>query len=530
MASDPERILLFRRGRGADVPASRFGNKAANLARMAALDLPVPPGFALGVDLCREYYRRGRRLPDDLPALLDEGIAFLETATGLEFGGRRNPLLVSVRSGSAVSMPGMMTTVLNVGLNRETLQGLILRRGNPRFAWDSYRRLLENFSEVAGLDPGLFHGAVRSEMASAGAQDQTELDFRALRSLSERYERLLRQHTGTAFPSDVRAQLTAAARTVLESWMSQRARAFRLTNGLDDAGGTAVTVQAMVYGNLGPDSGAGVMFTRNPWTGDDRPVIDFKRGVQGEDVVSQSRTSRRNDLASLFPDAHRELVDAGHRLEGAFRDMQDVEFTLEGRKLYLLQTRAGAREPLAAVRIALDLVHAGLIERSEAARRLEQIDLEAIEVTEVADPAEPIATGEPASLGVATGSLAFSRAKAIDMAPHGPVILVREDLVADDLKALQLSAGAVLPHGSRTSHAIVIARQMGKVVVVHCPSIVIDEEARRFRVAQREFLEGDTVTLDGATGRIYSGAVRFATHPPTDLIEAARGLRAALAA
>ena len=530
MASDPERILLFRRGLGAEVPATRFGNKAANLARMAGLELPVPPGFALSVDVCREYYRRGRHLPDDLPGLLEEGIDFLEKTTGLEFGGRRNPLLVSVRSGSAVSMPGMMTTVLNVGLNRETVSGLILRRGNPRFAWDSYRRLLENFAEVVGLEAGLFSGAVRAEMASEGALDQGELDFRALRELSEKYERLLRQHTGLAFPSDARGQLSAAARAVLESWMSPRARAFRLTNGLDDTGGTAVTVQAMVYGNLGPGSGAGVMFTRNPWTGEDRPVIDFKRGVQGEDVVSQSRTSRTNDLASLFPEVHRELLDAGLRLERAFRDMQDVEFTIEDRQLYLLQTRAGAREPLAALRIALDLVHAGWIDRPEAARRLERIDLDSISISEVAEAASPIAEGEAASIGVASGTLAFSTAQALEMAPRSPVILVRNDLVADDLPALQVAVGAIVPRGSRTSHAIVIARQMGKVVVVHCPGLEIDEDGRRFRASGHEYLEGDPVTVDGATGRIYAGTVHFVRRPPTELIEDVRRLRTALPA
>jgi pyruvate, orthophosphate dikinase len=525
--SETERILLFAQGQGADVPAARFGNKAANLARMASLGLPVPPGFALGVELCREYYRRGRRLPEDLSALLEEGIAFLQRMTGLEFGSRRNPLLVSVRSGSAVSMPGMMTTVLNVGLNRDTVQGLILRRGNPRFAWDSYRRLLENFAEVVGAEPGALSAAVRTAMTSAGAQDQAELDFRSLRELAGAYERVLKQRTGQPFPADPRAQLTAASRAILESWTSRRARAFRLTNGLDDSAGTAITVQAMVYGNLGPDSGAGVMFSRNPWTGEDRPLIDFKRGVQGEDVVSQSRTSRRNHLATLFPDLHRELLAAGRRLEIAFGDMQDVEFTIEGRKLYLLQTRSGAREPLAALRIALDLLHEGVVDRDTALGRIGRLDLEAIATSEIVEATDPIAHGEAASLGVASGALAFSTESVTEMASRGPVILVREDLSTDDLRTLQIAAGALLPHGSRTSHAIVVARQMGKVVVVHCPEITIDAGGRRLVASGRELIEGDTVTIDGATGRVYAGTVRFVTRPPTELLDAVRGLRAA---
>ena len=529
MSSDPGRLLLFAQGRTDPATSAQFGNKAANLARMAGLGLRVPPGFALSIDLCREYYRRGRRLPEDLPALLDEGIGFLERETHLEFGGRRNPLLVSVRSGSEVSMPGMMTTVLNVGLNRDTVHGLLLRRGNPRFAWDSYRRLLENYAEVVRVEPSALHGSLRSAMAAAGAEDQTELDFRSLRELSGAYERVLKQRSGQPFPSDVRAQLTAACRAVLESWMSPRARAFRLTNGLGESGGTAVTVEAMVYGNLGADSGAGVMFTRNPWTGEDRPLIDFKRGVQGEDVVSQSRTERRNDLAVLFPDLHRELVTAGRRLETEFRDMQDVEFTIEGRKLYLLQTRAGAREPLAALRIALDLHREGLVDRVEALRRVDRLDLDAIALSEIAGPAEPIAHGEPASLGVATGALAFSPEAVVEMAPRGPVILVREDLSTDDLRALQLATGAILPRGSRTSHAIVVARQMGKVVVVHCPEVTIVPSGRRCRIGDRELLEGDPVTVDGATGRIYPGSVRFVTRPPSDLLDAVRGLRVAAA-
>jgi len=524
--SEPSRILLFSPGQGAEVAAADFGNKAANLARMAALGLPVPPGFALHVDLCREYYDRGRRLSDDLGSLLEEGVRFLERATGLEFGSRRNPLLVSVRSGSAVSMPGMMSTVLNVGLNRDTVQGLILRRGNPRFAWDSYRRLLENFAEVTGVEPGVFSAAVRAAMATDGALDQSELDFRSLRELSGTYERLFKQRNAQPFPADARTQLTAACRAVLDSWMSRRARAFRLTHGLDDTGGTAITVQAMVYGNLGPESGAGVMFTRNPWNGEHQPLIDFKRAVQGEDVVSQSRTARRNHLATLFPEAHRELLDAGRRLEEVFRDMQDVEFTIEGRKLYLLQTRAGAREPLAALRIALDLAHEGLLSRAEALERLRGLDLDAIVISEIADAGEPVARGEPASLGVASGRLAFSNASATEMAGRGPVILVRDDLAADDLAALQLAVGAILPRGSRTSHAIVVARQMGKVVVVHCPEISIDPEARALRIGTRELAEGDPVTVDGATGRIFAGTVRYVTRAPTDLLAAARELRA----
>jgi pyruvate, orthophosphate dikinase len=522
MPSDPQRFVRFGPGLSTPAPAERFGNKAFVLARMASMGLPVPPGFALSVDVCRDYFANARGIPPYVPDLLREGITYLEASTGLGFGNPKRPLLVSVRSGSPVSMPGMMTTVLNVGLSRETLPGLILRRGNPRFAWDSYRRLLENFAEVGGVDPGKLDEALRATMSGAGARDQSEMDFRALRDLATAYERTLQRVTGETFPDDVMEQLRLATRAVLDSWMNPRAQKFREQNRLNDVGGTAVTVQAMVFGNLGRDSGAGVMFTRNPWNGENRPLIDFKLAAQGEDVVSRSRGSNHNAMERVFPALHRELVAYGRRLEAEFGDMQDVEFTVEERRLFLLQTRAGAREPLAALRITLDLAQEDRIRPDEARARLARLDLDRIVIHETPESARPIAQGEPASIGVASGAVAFSAREAVELARHGPVILVKDDLVPDDIAALDSAVGAVMPRGSRTSHAIVVARQMGKAVVVNCPTLEVDPVAHRFRVGEREVRAGDTISIDGATGRIYPGRIEFRARHPVDLLERAR--------
>ena len=361
-------------------------------------------------------------------------------------------------------------------------------------------------------------------MSSVEARDQSEIDFRALRDLATAYERILRRVSGKPFPQETPEQLLLATQAVLESWMSPRARQFRERNHLEHVGGTAVTIQAMVFGNLGRDSGAGVMFTRNPWNGEHRPLIDFKLAVQGEGVVSRSRRTGRDDLERVFPDLLRELTTIGGRLEAEFGDMQDVEFTVEERRLFLLQTRGGAREPLAALRIALDLADEGRIGRDEARFRIAALDLDRIVVHEMPTHRDPLAQGEPASLGVATGTVAFSPAEAVEASHHGPVILVKDDLVPDDLAALESAAGAVMPRGSRTSHAIVVARQMGKAVVVNCPLVEVDPVARRFRVGETEVHAGDTISIDGATGRIYTGRVEFRTRRPDELLERARSL------
>jgi pyruvate, orthophosphate dikinase len=529
MPIESDRLVAFGSGLSTEAPRDRFGNKAFALARMASLGLPVPPGFVLSVDVCRDYFTNQRALPPYLPELLREGIAHLERATGFGFGNPRRPLLVSVRSGSPVSMPGMMTTVLNVGLSRDTLPGLILRRGNPRFAWDSYRRLLENFAEVEGVDPGKLDQLLRGTMNVAGARDQSEMDFRALRDLASAYERALERVRGVPFPDDVSEQLLRATRAVLDSWMNPRAQRFRERNGLNDVGGTAVTVQAMVFGNLGRDSGAGVMFTRNPWNGENRPLVDFKLAVQGEDVVSRSRRVERSSLERVFPALYEELVSIGRRLESEFRDMQDVEFTVEERRLFLLQTRSGAREPLAALRIALDLVDEGRIGADEARDRLAHLRLDWIVIHETPETAPLLAQGEPASLGVATGQVAFSAREAVELARNGPVILVKDDLVPDDIAALDSAEGAVMPRGSRTSHGIVVARQMGKAVVVDCPTVEVDPIAHRLRVGNREVRAGEMISIDGATGSIYTGRVEFRARHPEDLLARARTLTPALA-
>ncbi len=529
MPSEDGRLVRFGPQVSGEAPIDRFGFKTHGLARMASLGLPVPPGFALSVDVCREYYSNGRILPSYLSDYLHAGTRYLETATGYGFGDPRRPLLVSVRSGSPVSMPGMMATILNVGLTRETLSGLIVRWGDPRFAWDSYRRLLENLGEVMGVDPALRDEALRSTLSAAGAREPSEMDFRALRDLSSAYERVLRRARGEPFPEEPRDQLLRAVRAVLDSWMSPRAQRFRERNRLDSSGGTAVTVQAMVFGNLGRDSGAGVFFTRNPWNGEPRPLIDFRLSVQGEDVVSRSRRAGRDDFERLFPELHQGLLRYGRRLEAEFHDMQDVEFTVEAKRLYLLQTRAAAREPLAALRVALDLEAEGRIGPAEARSRLASLDLGKIVVHEAPPDVDLLARGEPASIGVAVGMVAFSPQEVEELARRGPVILVRDDLTADDLGALDSAVGALMPRGSRTSHAIVVARQMQKAVVVNCPSVEVDPVARRLRVGDREVRAGETISLDGATGSVYAGKVDFRPKRPEELLGRARLIGLALA-
>lgn len=515
-----EEQVLLRLGTGIseEAPVQLFGNKAAMLAHLGALGLPIPPGFSLSSRVCQAYFRRGRKLPEYLPDRLEEGLAGLERSAGHRLGDARNPLLVSVRSGSSVSMPGMMSTLLNVGLNQETVEGLILRTGEPRFAWDAYRRLLEGFSEVLGLDAASFQRAREEAMASCGATDQRDLDHRALRRLASSYETAVREGWGHPFPPRGRDQLDLALKCVLDSWMCPRAKSFRATHGLHRLAGTAVTVQEMVFGNLGVDSGAGVMFTRNPWTGEDRPLVDFQRGMQGEDVVSRSRASGRDELSARLPQVYTELTDAGRKVEASLRDMQDIEFTVQEGSLFLLQTRRGLREPLASLRIALDLHREGIIDRPEAAARLQGLRLERISVQEVDPNAVPAFRGEPASAGVVTGKIALS----VDVRAPGALVLVVADLLADDLAALGNTVGVIMPRGSRTSHAVVVAREMGKTVIVNCPGLEIDAQRRLIRVAGHEYPEGTELTLDGASGLVYEGKVQSDSHAPVDLLRSAQ--------
>ncbi len=506
-----------------EVSRERFGNKAATLVEMSGLGVPVPPGFALSVEVCEEYFANGGRLPDDMTELLREGIAGLEEATGQIFGSPRRPLLVSVRSGAAISMPGIMETVLNVGLNRDAVRGLLSRTGNPRFAWDCYRRFLAQFGDVVyAHDPARYRVLLREAMDREGVPDEAELDTTSLRDLAFQYERLFAD-AGTPFPANVPTQLLACTEAVLRSWRSPRAEAFRRLQLADDARGTAVTVQAMVFGNLDAASGAGVAFTRNPWSGESELTLDFRFGAQGEEVVSGEQTGLDQvNFARVLPAQSASLRTIGILLERHYRDMQDIEFTIQAGELFILQSRDGKRTPLATLRIAVDLVDEGVLDEIEAGQQLAGLDIEAIRVRRVATAAEPIANGTPASGGVASGTIAFSAERAEQDALETPVILIRPTASPDDIEGIRAAAGLLVSRGGRTSHAAVVARQLGKVCVVNCNALVIDLGRHRCEIGGAEFREGDVISIDGDTGAVYRGTVEVKEERPDVLIKAVK--------
>lgn len=500
-----------------DLPsAEQVGAKAANLARMAALGLPVPPAFVLPVSLCAATVSGESKARKALEEGLAEGIAFLEERTGRRFGDGRQPLLVSVRSGAARSMPGMLETVLDVGCTRLATQGLIRMTGHPRFAWDCRRRFLESYgSVVLNLDPHGFDRAAAALAATEGLPDALDLDGEALERLSEAYQHFI-EEADESVPDAPMEQVLAAAQAVYRSWMSPRAVAYRRIERLEHLAGTAVTVQAMVYGNRGLTSGAGVAFSRNPSTGDAAPMIDVLLSAQGEEVVSGSRTPLGEEvLRAAVPEAAAELRDVLVRLERAFGDVQDVEFTVEDGRLFILQTRNAKRTPQAALRIAVALVEEGLITPHEALARLDDLDMDGLSETRLAGTGDPVAYGTGASTGVACGRVAFSSETAQRMAGGGePVILVRPDTSTADVTGFSVASGILTAVGGRTAHAALVARQMGKPSVVGCAALVMDEAGHVARIAGQEIREGDWLALDGGTGAIYPGRFEIVTSRP----------------
>jgi pyruvate,orthophosphate dikinase len=509
-------------------PPALVGAKAHGLMRMQAIGLRVPPAFVLGTAWCERTLAESK-LPAGLLRELPKAVAGLERLAGRYLGDPRRPLLVSVRSGAAHSMPGMMKTVLNVGLSDTTLPGLLRLTGNPRLAWDSYRRLVAAFGElVAGIAPESL-----SEYARPGAQAaEPALDFASLRAATQRLLSLYRERAREPFPQDPREQLERAVLSVFNSWNSPQAQRFRETNGLPQWPGTAVTVQAAVFGNASRLSGAGVGFTRDPISGAPDPTIDFRFNAQGEDVVSgRALADGAGDLADVLPAAWRELHDAAKRLEREFGDMQDIEFTIEDGDLYFLQTRAGGRTPLAAARIAADLCELGIIERAAALSRIDALAPSSLRrtVLEAADGAAPerLARALAASAGVATGEIALDEARVrARRAAGASVIYVRQTADTGDLAALQLAAGLLTRTGARTAHAAVVARQLGMTCLVGCTSLCIDFERRRVRFDARELAEGDLISLDGNEECVYAGAVRTRVDEPRALLDRIARLRA----
>ncbi len=505
-------------------PAEEIGAKAANLAKMAAMGLPVPPAFVLPVKLCADiiagHAHAERRLRDGLK----EGIAFLEEATGKRFGDRSQPLLVSVRSGAARSMPGMLDTVLNVGCTSSAVHGLIRATGRPRLAWDCRRRFLESFGEtVLGLDPAPFAARLAELVAAEGVANDRELDSEALERLAEDEQAQMEDRDDGLF-DDAVAQLEAAAQAVYWSWMSERAQTYRKLQRLGDLEGTAVTVQAMVFGNGGLASGAGVAFSRDPSTGGARPMIDLVLDAQGEDVVSGRRTpDSEAAIARALPTTEAELGDILKRLEREFRDVQDVEFTVEDSKLWILQTRSAKRTPRAAVRIAIDLVHEDLITAAQALERIAGIDLASLTEISLVAPGEPASSGIGASGGIAIGRATFDSESAERLSATGePVILLRPDTSTADVAGFAVAAGIVTAVGARTSHAALVARQMGKPCVVGCADLRIDLEARRAQLGGHRLSEGDWITIAGDAGTLHLGRCQtVATRPEAELAEIA---------
>ncbi len=508
-----------------EAPAEEFGNKAEGLATMAGLGIPVPPGFSLNVCVCEDYYNNGKKIPEYLPDLLNKNIAFIEKATGSGFGSSRRPLLISVRSGAPVSMPGIMDTLLNVGLNRETLRGLIFLTGNPRFAWDTYRRFMQNFGEIVfGQDPAVFQSLLLEKMKQEAVPDEVELDSGSLKELVSEYERVFFTGTGRRFPEDVYEQLILAVEGVIKSWHNPRAEAFRKIHTVGEARGTGVTVQAMVFGNMGSHSGAGVAFTRNPWQGDNELVVDFKFGAQGEDVVSgdQSATTQK-ELSSAMPGTFEELRKTAKKLEMHFRDMQDIEFTVQEGELYLLQTRSGKRSPYAALKIAVNMCQEGIISPADVMYMIRDIDIDAITLQRVKSKDYPVAIGIPASSGVASGKIVLSSQRAETEAKSGSdTILVRETASPDDLPGINVARGILTARGARTSHAAVVARQMGKICVVNCSTLEINASRHRCYLGGQELREGEIITIDGNSGMVYIGAVEVIDERPEDLVALVR--------
>ncbi|WP_316227295.1 PEP/pyruvate-binding domain-containing protein [Bradyrhizobium sp. SZCCHNR1047] len=518
-------MMMVRIGDGRrELPgAEEVGAKAANLARMAALGLPVPPAFVLPVQLCADVVAGKGQATRQLVDGLKGGIAFLEQATGKSFGCSRNPLLVSVRSGAARSMPGMLDTVLNVGCTSRAVRGLVRATGRPRLAWDCRRRLLESYAEtVIGIDPAPLAERLSEMIAAEGVSNERELDSEALERLVCDEHKLLEEADDDGWLEDAAVQLERSARAVYRSWTSERARTYRRLEGLEHLEGTAVTVQAMVFGNGGMSSGAGVAFSRDPSTGADEPVIDVMFDSQGEDVVSGRRTPEtERALSRALPDVALGLRATLKRLESEFRDVQDIEFTIEEGRLWILQTRAAKRTPRAALRIAVDLVHEGSITQEEALGRLEGIDVEALTETSLVSAGQPAAVGVAASGGVATGRAAFDSASAERLAAAGdPVILIRHDTSTADIAGFAAASGIVTAVGARTAHASLVARQMGKPCVVGCAAIRVDGEAQQARIGAAVVSLGDWITVDGNTGRLYLGRGEIvAQRPEAELAE-----------
>ncbi|HWD38585.1 MAG TPA: pyruvate, phosphate dikinase [Fimbriimonas sp.] len=513
-----KRVYLFREGNA--TMRDLLGGKGANLAEMTNIGLPVPPGFTITTEVCTEYYQDGKKLPTGLADEMKAAVKDVEQQMGRTFGGAEKPLLVSVRSGAKFSMPGMMDTVLNLGLNDTTIKALIAETGNERFVYDSYRRFIMMFSDVAfgiskhGFDEEIF-GKYK---ARVGAKNDLDLDANQLKEVSQLFLEHVRTHAGREFPSDPFEQLELSVEAVFKSWNNDRAIYYRRTEKIPDEIGTAVNVQSMVYGNAGFDCGTGVAFTRDPSTGEHRIFGEYLMNAQGEDVVAGVRTPVPIDeLEKQNKEVYTEFMDLATKLENHYKDMQDLEFTIEHGKLFMLQCRSGKRTGPAAVNIAVDMVHQGLITKEEAINRVTGSHLDQLLHPRIdpsgLDNAKRLATGLAASPGAAVGKVVFDADTAADLGTHGgqneKVILVRDETNPDDVHGMMASQGVLTARGGKTSHAAVVARGFGIPCVAGAESLSVDVHHRQFKVGDTVVREGDVITMDGSSGAVYLGELKL---------------------
>lgn len=512
MPQEKKYVYFFGGGKAEGTAAMRnlLGGKGANIAEMTNLGIPVPPGYTISTEVCTIYYESGGKYPPEIERQIDENLKKLEDLMGRKLGDPDNPLLVSVRSGARVSMPGMMDTVLNLGLNDQTVKGLIKNTNNERFAYDAYRRFIQMFgSVVLGLSHDDFEEIIDEKKKELGVTLDTELDAEALKDLVVKFKAMIKQKKGIDFPEDARKQLDMARDAVFRSWNNPRAITYRKIHGIPGDWGTAVNVQAMVFGNMGDDSGTGVAFTRDPATGEKKYYGDYLRNAQGEDVVAGIRTPKPiSELEKEMPEIYRQLTDIFEKLEKHYRDVQDVEFTIQQGKLYMLQTRNAKRTAQAAVKIACDMVREGLITKEEALLRVEPAQLDQLLHKRIDPKAklQVVAKGVAASPGAAVGAVVFTADDAAARGGKGEkVILVRKETSPDDIHGMAAAQGILTTRGGKTSHAAVVARGMGTPCVSGCEAITVNEVARQFTVAGHVVKEGDIITIDGTDGRVILG-------------------------
>jgi pyruvate,orthophosphate dikinase len=500
-----------------------LGGKGAGLAEMTNAGLPVPPGFTIQTEVCREYMRNNT-VSKEVDRQMEEALGKLETLQGQKLGKGENPLLVSVRSGAKFSMPGMMDTILNLGLNDQSVVALAQRTNNPRFAYDSYRRLIQMFGNVVlDVEKPVFDEIFDAKKKQKKTKFDTGLDAKALQEVIAEYKKAVKKHAKRDFPQDANEQLVMARDAVFRSWQNDRAKHYRRINNIDDMLGTAVNVQAMVFGNLGETSGTGVGFTRNPANGTKEFYGEFLLNAQGEDVVSGVRTPVPIlELEKIMPEVYNQLREITTRLEKHYKDMQDFEFTIQDHKLYMLQTRNGKRTGLAAVRVALQMVEEGLIKKEEAIFRVDPnqlYDFLVPRLDEKGSKVEVLAKGLPASPGAAVGQIVFTADEAVEKAGMGkdvPVILVRAETTPEDIHGMEVAKGILTSRGGMTSHAAVVTRGMGKCCVAGAGDIDVDEKAREMRVKGQVFRAGDWISLDGTTGRVIKGKLNTLDPSPDD--------------